>query len=296
MKARICTGIVTYNRLELLKGAIDSIRNQSQPTDILVVNNGSTDGTYEYLASQSDLIIIDQDNVGGAGGFHTALKYITEKGYDFAWVMDDDIIASPDTLSSLCDAYEVLNAKGKVGFLCSTVLTPDGDTVNVPVIDTTTNATGYPCWNSDLHYGYVRVRSATFVSVFLSTEIIRSVGLPIKEFFIWGDDTEYTRRISLRFPSFLIGPSRIQHLRNGGKLDLKKIDAPARIEMFRYFVRNNIYNERKYGTTKSSLKIIGYILKDTLGFFLRGDWRKSSVMLRGLWSGLSFNPKIEFPE
>ena len=42
---KICTVIVTYNRYELLKECLDSLLNQTYKTDILVVNNASTDGT-----------------------------------------------------------------------------------------------------------------------------------------------------------------------------------------------------------------------------------------------------------
>ncbi len=42
---KICTVIVTYNRYELLKECLDSLLNQTYKTDILIVNNASTDGT-----------------------------------------------------------------------------------------------------------------------------------------------------------------------------------------------------------------------------------------------------------
>ena len=47
----ICTVVVTFNRLELLQGAVSALKKQTFPSDILVVNNGSTDGTSEWLAS-----------------------------------------------------------------------------------------------------------------------------------------------------------------------------------------------------------------------------------------------------
>ena len=42
--------VVTFNRLPLLKKCLNSIRNQTNKDfDIIVVNNGSTDGTKEWL-------------------------------------------------------------------------------------------------------------------------------------------------------------------------------------------------------------------------------------------------------
>ena len=49
-----------------------------------------------------------------------------------------------------------------------------------------------------LRDGILLAEQATFVSLFLKAGTIRAVGLPVKEFFIWGDDIEYTRRITIR--------------------------------------------------------------------------------------------------
>ena len=71
--------VVTYNRLGCLKQCLNALRNQScQQFDIIVVNNGSTDGTKEFLDSQKDIIVIHQQNLGGAGGFYAGMKYMME--------------------------------------------------------------------------------------------------------------------------------------------------------------------------------------------------------------------------
>ena len=58
--------VVTYNRLELLKEVVSSLRSQTyKERDIIVVNNGSSDGSEEWLLQQSDIHVITQGNVGG---------------------------------------------------------------------------------------------------------------------------------------------------------------------------------------------------------------------------------------
>ena len=52
-----------------------------------------------------------------------------------------------------------------------------------------------------MKYGLVQAEQATFVSLLLRAATVQKVGLPIKEFFIWGDDIEYTRRIARRIGS-----------------------------------------------------------------------------------------------
>ena len=59
-----------------MKICVETVRKQTYKYfNILVVNNGSTDGTKEWLVQQADIITINQENLGGAGGFYTGMKY-----------------------------------------------------------------------------------------------------------------------------------------------------------------------------------------------------------------------------
>ncbi len=190
--------VVTYNRLSLLKECIDALRHQTYKNfRIVIVNNGSTDGTCEWLSLQNDLIVISQENSGGAGGFYTGLKYVAEHAYDYCWFMDDDVICNVDALQELLWAVPLL--KQDFGFLCSSVIDRNGNPTNVPEVDLRSQG-AYSDWSRFLINGIVKVRSATFVSVFIPVQNIYKYGLPIKEFFIWGDDTEYTIRLSNALP------------------------------------------------------------------------------------------------
>ena len=64
---KIIAVVVTYNRLSLLKRNLDCLRQNKPLSSIIVVNNGSTDGTAEWLAEQQDVMVLTQANVGGAG-------------------------------------------------------------------------------------------------------------------------------------------------------------------------------------------------------------------------------------
>lgn len=293
----ICAAIVTYNRFDYLRDAINSLKKQDYPCDMLVVNNGSTDGTEEFLRDRKDLTIINQDNVGGAGGFNTALKYIAENGYELAWIMDDDIIADDNCLSQMVKQYEQIENEGEhIGFLCSKVVSPDGKSVNMPTIDNRPNSTGYSSYNDRLQDGLLRVLSATFVSLLIPTKNIFLVGLPYKEFFIWGDDTEYTLRLSEKYPCYQVGASRIKHLRYGGKLSIHTMCDHDRIKMWRLFVRNQMFIARKryYGTDSFAKRCSRSVL--TIGKLLVSlQFFKAKNCFIGFYQGLFFRPVVEYP-
>jgi glycosyltransferase involved in cell wall biosynthesis len=56
--------IPTYNRLWCLSRAVISCRNTECYTEIIVVDDGSTDGTWEWLQQQADIVSIRQENQG----------------------------------------------------------------------------------------------------------------------------------------------------------------------------------------------------------------------------------------
>lgn len=300
MENKVCAIIVTYNRLDLLMGAIESLRSQTFQPDILVVNNDSTDGTKEYLENNKGIIVINQDNSGGAGGFFTGIKFACENGYDFAWVMDDDVVAKNDALEQLLNGYDYLTAHGeRVGFLCSTVTNADGYTVNNPVVDDERlNPTFHPSWNKYLEKGMVGVKTATFVSVLIPCAVTKELGLPFKEFFIWGDDTEYTKRISNKYNSFLIGSSTVKHLRVGDKpIRLVELTDKRRIRMYQNAIRNSVFLHRKkvYNIKQTIIFSIWQIVV-LCRLIKTGSFYKIKIWFGGIWKGMFFNPTIKYPD
>ena len=182
---KVIAVIVTYNRKALLSDCIDALRSQTRQLDsILVVNNGSTDGTEEWLRTQPDVEFITQANVGGAGGFNTAIQLGYKKGYTWIWCMDDDGQPKADALENLLAAESneltllncaVINIEDKKSFVWKTGGYKNLDEVNTNII----KGIGHP-----------------FNGTLINRRIIERVGVPKSEFFLWGDETEYYYRIT----------------------------------------------------------------------------------------------------
>ena len=192
---KIIAVIVTNNRLELLKEAVASVKTQLyQPAQIIVVNNESTDGTKEWLDEQKGLHVIHQENLGGSGGFFTGIQAAVAQQAEWIWVMDDDTICQKDTLQVLVKKLELINKP--VGFIGSKCVWKDGTPhlMNIPAI--------MPSFNKKISFNkyddkrLLLIETNSFVSILINTAAVKKVGLPYKEFFIWGDDQEYTRRIT----------------------------------------------------------------------------------------------------
>lgn len=85
--------IPTYQSLEYLKILIPGIRKNTRiPHEIFVVDNGSTDGTFEFLASHFNLNILKLEKNEGFCGVNHALKAVKHK---YCLIMNSDMYPLP---------------------------------------------------------------------------------------------------------------------------------------------------------------------------------------------------------
>ncbi|HMI80007.1 MAG TPA: glycosyltransferase family 2 protein [Ferruginibacter sp.] len=184
---KVIAVVVTYNRQALLSECITALRNQTRRLDaILIINNGSTDETAEWLAQQSDVFFISQKNLGSSGGFSTGIEWAYQKGYSWIWCMDDDGYPKEDALENLLQADDgclrllncaVIDKEDKKSFVWKTQQYKTIDEVDCKIIE----GIGHP-----------------FNGTMLHRRIVERVGVPKPKFFLWGDETEYYYRIVKR--------------------------------------------------------------------------------------------------
>ncbi|EWY41483.1 hypothetical protein N825_27325 [Skermanella stibiiresistens SB22] len=106
MERLTCTVIIpTLNRAAFIGEAIDGILAQTRkPDQVIVVNDGSTDGTMAVLEGYGDRIeVISKPNGGKATAINMAIPRVLG---DCVWVFDDDDVALPDALERHLSALE----------------------------------------------------------------------------------------------------------------------------------------------------------------------------------------------
>lgn len=295
MEKKVAAVVVTYNRKVLLKECIEALINQKYKNcDVLIIDNASTDGTRDYIDKLVDNIkvryINTGSNLGGAGGFNYGIKEAYRLGYDYIWVMDDDCIAHDDSLQELINADAKL--EGNYGFLASKVLWTDDSicTMNIPRKTLTKTLNNFD--------NIEKIAMSSFVSFFTKREIIKEFGLPIKEFFIWTDDWEYTRRISRKYDCYFIPSSIVTHKSNSN-IGANIASAPSdRLDRFNYLYRNDYYLYKREG-----LKGFLYLYPRLLVHIMRvkksnlpDKKERINIIKKATKNGKKFNPKIEFVE
>lgn len=238
---RIAAVVVTHNRLALLQECITAIRAQTRPVDeIIVVNNASTDGTLEWLQQQSDLTVITQENSGSSGGQYTGIKTAYHKGHDWFWCMDDDTVATSMALEALIESHHFPTPT--TGFLSSLVLKSDGTTHQSNVQHP---SPPHEWFHSVLTSQCIPVLTSTFVSILISRSAVRVHGLPLRDFFIWYDDSEYTERLSSDFRGYLVLESQVLHKAAEGLRFPAQYVPRVQAKKYGIGLRNRVYLVRR---------------------------------------------------
>ena len=292
MNNKTCAVVVTYNRKTLLEQALTHLLQQTCPCDILVVDNASTDGTDELVKTFEDKRISYYNtgkNIGGAGGFNIGMRKAVEAGYKYVWVMDDDTFVQPDALEQFFIADKKLN--GEYGWFSSKALWTDGS-----ICEMNRQASIDRKAITDFSVDLIPARSGSFVSMFFRSTVIKEVGLPIKEFFIWADDLEYSLRISRRNKCYVVTNSVVVHAMGDNSLHTYATLPPERIPRMFYSTRNRFYIARKFGLRS----FCGYFkrwIRDFIKIILFSKshrLQRISVLIKGMWAGLFFHPRVEY--
>src|SRR5882672_135823 len=110
MKPSLTVAICTFNRSMILPRALDSVRNQTwadNDLEILVLDNGSTDGTRDVVAAvqaeDSRVCYVIEPNAGIAQARNRALH---EARGEYLAFLDDDAWAERDWLENLLGAIQ----------------------------------------------------------------------------------------------------------------------------------------------------------------------------------------------
>lgn len=298
---KICAVVVTCNRKKLLKENLNSLINQTyKDFDILLIDNASTDGTKEYIKDEIEnktikvKYINTEANLGGAGGFNIGVKEALKQGYDFAWLMDDDTIPTKTALESLVNKSKILN--NQFSFLSSLCKWTDGSICEM----NRQNITRKVLDNIEkINDNLVYIEKATFVSFFVKLKLVKKVGLPISDFFIYADDWEYSLRLLKEENAYLDCDSIVIHkMKENKSAEITKIPKD-RVNRIYYDFRNTFYIRRKYmGAKKVILFFIEYICLELKIIFKAKNSRIKRIwyLTKGFITGMFFNPKIEYVE
>jgi GT2 family glycosyltransferase len=223
--------IVTYNRKEMLEQTLRRFSMQTKkPAYIIVVNNASSDETEHYLTIWEEekeeylkIVLNLNDNMGGSGGFYEGLKYSLKCDADWVWVSDDDAIPE---LNALEEAYSYLDShKGslnQISAICGQVINYDKIDINhrKNYLTKGIRILEMPIAEEEYEKREFELNAFSYVGTIISCEKMKRVGLTLKDYFIWWDDTEHSLRLSKVGKIICVPAIRIHHDVGGGDFEI----------------------------------------------------------------------------
>jgi GT2 family glycosyltransferase len=270
MNSNVCTILVTYNRLETLKTALEHVVAQTvKPATIVIVDNNSTDGTIEFLqsvhGSNNIHCIFMDNNTGSAGAIAAGMTFGLTHNHDYFWVLDDDTFYAPNALQDLVENIEqsefsMIGLHGAHIRMGRKIQVKDD--VKLQEVD------------------YAMIDGAL-----IKAEVVRHLGTICEEFFMMCDDHEYSVRMQrngYKIGVLKNGADNRLYLGGGGQF--------TRATLWRgyYSARNHIFIIKKHF---SFVNLIGYCLLQTklliTAIFLAPDrFKRVKFRLMGIWHGI----------
>lgn len=227
----VCAVTVTYgNRWSLLKKTVKAAVASSIGRIIIVDNGSEAESKLAITQMANDFdglieIVHLNENLGSAGGFKAGLEHaMTQSGFDYFWLLDDDNEANRETLPKLLKAYgeqfarsskrhvAVQSFRPEIFGLLATRTRPvrqwSSTFLDFHVLFLFRNLKNYFTGiltafhtddriNSGIQQGdrVIDIPSGVYGGLFLDRSLVEKIGYPDDRLFLYIDDAEYTARI-----------------------------------------------------------------------------------------------------
>ena len=246
------------------------------PARVIVVDNGSGDGSAETLAAVPGVeLIVNESNVGFAAGNNVAIERLLDEGSEFVWVLNNDTVVEPGTLRELVAVADADPRVGAVGSVLYDMATPD------QVLTWGGGALGR--WTGrtrDARDEDDRVDYLTAASLLLRASALRQVGLfDARYFFTWEDVDLCTRLVAGGWRLEVASRAQVRH-RWGGTLEPL---SPRRLEEH---AAGLVVYQRSHSPVPwlTTVPMLGYYAFTALGERRLALWRASWRGWRAGWS------------
>ena len=318
-ETRIAAVVLNWNSAADTLECVASLQANNEPRlSVIVVDNGSTDSSWEELqqAATADTILIQSGaNLGYAGGNNVGIRAALNNRADYIWILNNDTVVHPLCLTELLRAAEIHQARA--GIFVPKILQKDGSRTTVFY------AGGGYDWvrgqashwrfgaQDDEHFeASCDVIFATGTSLFVRREVFEQIGLLDERYFLYWEDVQFSRRaLHGGYKICFVPTARVWHR---GMASSKQYGHRSSTPTYDYYtMRNRLWyiREEHRGWTWVSAYVwtMPLLLGEIARIFLqrenrhivlrretlRGNlWRKKfSAIMRGVFDGVLRRPR-----
>jgi GT2 family glycosyltransferase len=284
---KICAVILNTNRREDTLECLQSLINNQYPNlHIIILDNASTDGSYEAIQTTYPQVqqVSLTENKGYAGNNNAGIALAMEAQADWIFVLNEDIILAPDALSQLMTVVQELPQVGIIGPLVYHH--------NEPTIIQSAGGILSARWDSS-HLGlnetdhgqYNQPQEVQWISgcaIGVRRLAIEQAGMIDERFFYYWEETEWCLRIrSFGWQALVIPQAKIWH--KGVQRDYQ-----PNPNVTYYSTRNRLLLYSKHHPSLRIWLSTGlFFLRTLLSWSLKPRWQNNRQHRDALWQGLT---------
>lgn len=213
-----CVIVPNWNGEDSLKACLDSLLAQTLEARVIVVDNGSVDGSLALLEKYSGIEVIRHSrNLGFAGGVNAGFRRAIEDGAKYVATLNNDAVADKHWLESL---VKTMSAQPDTGIVASKILTADGKKLDSTGEFLTVWGLPYPRGrgesNLDDYDSSVDVFAASGGASLYRVSMLNKVGLFDEDFFAYYEDVDLSFRARLAGWDITYAPRAVVRHEIGG--------------------------------------------------------------------------------
>lgn len=198
-KQKIFIIIVTYNGMKWLDQCFTSLQQSTAPVKIIVIDNGSTDGSIQFIRENYfEIHIIENNkNLGFGRANNLGIRYALDSGADYVFLLNQDAWIEPDTIMNLVRIHQ---GHPEYGILSPFHLTADKQHIEPLLLQRLADYhTTDPTLFNDLYFGHPKdIYETKYVNAaawLLPRNTLETVGGFDPIFFHYGEDDNYINRV-----------------------------------------------------------------------------------------------------
>lgn len=272
---RVGAVICNYNKKDDVLNCIESVlESKYTDYDLYVVDNASADDSVEAIREKYGdkvTLIVNEENLGGSGGFNTGLRAALKEGYEYVYCLDNDVLVDENAMGELVNFLDTHPESGMAGSRVYNMEEPAiiqqfGQIVDFDEYCTEAKHIGKQHGDADIpEVEYSDAVAAC--SLMVRKSLIDKIGLMPEDNFLYWDDTEWGYRCNLAgFKVASVGSSVVLH-RMGAKKETVNTFPTY------YAWRNWIYFFMKYTPKKDWEKMCDTFLNSVFEVQYEGMYR-----------------------
>lgn len=299
MKERITPGnlpkvsIITlnWNRKEDTIECVNSLLNLEYPDyEIVVVDNGSTDGSAEsFKKTFLDITVIEnKKNLGYALGFNTGIEYALEQNVKYVLILNNDTVINKNALKEL---VKVAESDPQIGFVSGKVYDytePNKLQVVGKIIDFNIGSVRNVGGGEIDHGQYDEIKEYKFLDdIFwlVRTEVFRKVGMYDSNFFLIFEETDLCARANKYFKLVYTPHAKIWHKKS-------QSSGGAGNPINTYYMARNwvVFMWRNVSSRQFQIFMLHFLMiqtpKTVASFIIRKRFNRIVPKIKGVISGM----------